>query len=197
MKIIGITSELEGIEETSRIVEALDAGVSYIHLRKPYFTDDDMRKYIKNIPKEYYQRLTLASNPALFKEFNLGGIHIKRAQFSGSECHKGIRRSISCHSTDEVILHQGDDLDYMFLSPIFDSISKKGYSSHFSLDELGKLSELGLLRKVVALGGINCINTTQLREFDIYGVAVLGFLFGDMPSQEFKQRLNQLTSTIQ
>lgn len=193
MRIIGITSESEGISEIPRIVDALDAGVSYIHLRKPFFSDDDMRKYINAIPKEYYQRLTLASNIALFDEFGVGGIHVKHTHCCTAKYTKSVRKSTSCHSIDEVMSHQNDDFDYVFLSPIFDSISKAGYTSRFSMDDLKEISETGLLQNVVALGGINCCNMTLLQQLDIYGVAVLGFLFSNITSEEFTYRLNQIT----
>ncbi|MDD6809054.1 MAG: thiamine phosphate synthase, partial [Bacteroidales bacterium] len=43
--------------------------------------------------------------------------------------------SVSCHSLEELSAHKAK-FDYLFLSPIFDSISKKGYSGRFTREQL-------------------------------------------------------------
>lgn len=46
-------------------------------------------------------------------------------------------------------------MDYLFLSPIFDSISKRGYLSQFSFESLQNAAKEGLIDgKVFALGGV-------------------------------------------
>ncbi len=105
----------------------------------------------------------------------LGGTHRRFAE-RGYDCHG--RLSLSCHSTDEVVtaLREGK-ADYLFLSPIFDSISKPGYASLFDLDSLsGFLSTLPrhLRGKVVALGGVNAENMVRCREAGFGGAAMIG-----------------------
>ena len=69
----------------------------------------------------------------------------------------------------------------MFLSPIFQSISKEGYGSGFSLD--GLRNAKGIIDdKVIALGGICPRTITKLKDIPFGGVAVLGALWGNDPS---------------
>ena len=56
--------------------------------------------------------------------------------------------SRSCHSLEEVA--ESRELDYVFLSPVFDSISKQGYASHFSEEQLRGHVDA----RVMALGGV-------------------------------------------
>lgn len=77
--------------------------------------------------------------------------------------------SKSCHSLRE--LEHISGYEYVTLSPIFDSISKSGYHSAFSLDNLrGRLPE----GKVIALGGVDARNLFQLYRAGFAGGAMLG-----------------------
>ena len=65
--------------------------------------------------------------------------------------------------------------DYVFLSPIFDSISKVGYHAAFAPDLLNRAAEEKIIdRKVIALGGINAENIELVKQWNFGGVALLG-----------------------
>ena len=69
--------------------------------------------------------------------------------------------------------------DYVFLSPIFDSISKAGYASQFDLAALQtSLQQLAARPSyyppVLALGGITSQNTKLVQQMGFAGAAVLG-----------------------
>lgn len=195
MKLIGITSENEGVEEIGRIIEAIDAGVDYIHLRKPRFNDEELRHYVDCIPSEHLQKITLGSNFSLFHEYPFGGIHTKSRSEGDITVPRSIRTSKSCHNINEVIRFK-DKYDYLFLSPIFNSISKKGYDSNFKNADLIEYSIKGYLKNVVALGGVTASNISDLLDINFYGVAVLGYLFGEMSISDFRMRLHKLISII-
>ena len=82
--------------------------------------------------------------------------------------------SRSCHSLEEVRLWK-PSCDYVFLSPIFDSVSKEGYCSAFSPEVLGRACSEGVIDgKVIALGGVTPERTGVLRSFGFGGAAMLG-----------------------
>jgi len=74
------------------------------------------------------------------------------------------------HSLDELKRYDGK-YEYAFLSPVFDSISKKGYKSGFDLSETG-LHVRG--KKIVALGGVDESKIETCRGLGFCGIAVLG-----------------------
>ena len=81
---------------------------------------------------------------------------------------------ISCHSFEEVVKYK-DAYDYLFLSPIFDSISKQGYRSKFSHNELLNASNLGIIdSKVIALGGVTPDKMDYLKSLHFGGIAMMG-----------------------
>ena len=50
----------------------------------------------------------------------------------------------SCHSLEEVAKYKAT-CDYVFLSPIYDSISKEGYPSAYTTDSLQKARQAGII----------------------------------------------------
>ena len=81
----------------------------------------------------------------------------------------------------------GQKYDYIFLSPIFNSISKQGYNSNFTHKELLVLKRISLINdKVYALGGVNKDNLVDVTSFGFGGASVLGYLWCD--------NINEVTS---
>lgn len=66
------------------------------------------------------------------------------------------------------------DLDYAFLSPIYNSISKQGYSAAQFSDEDLRAAIKSCGCPVIALGGITVDKLPELHELGFAGVAVIG-----------------------
>lgn len=91
---------------------------------------------------------------------------------------QGLLQSTSLHSLEELLVGWGPYLDYGFLSPIFDSISKRGYqAAGFDRARLRQLLGACPL-EVVALGGITPGRVREARELGFGGVAVIGSVWG-------------------
>ena len=101
--------------------------------------------------------------------------------------------SVSCHSLEELSAHKAK-FDYLFLSPIFDSISKKGYSGRFTREQLLEARDNGLIdKKIIALGGITAGNIPIIRELGFGGGAVLGSVwFSPSPVTSFEELRHNL-----
>lgn len=103
------------------------------------------------------------------------------------EGHRGTV-SRSCHLLEEVRLAK--DFDYVFLSPIFNSISKQGYGSGFTAEELQQAAAQGIITpRVIALGGMDANTIPQAAKLGFGGVAVLGALWEDYLSAPDAGRL--------
>lgn len=178
-RIIGITKEKEDIDfERKRITELLyNNKICFFHIRKPSFSENQMRDYLSFFPMDIRERLSLNSFHLLAKQMNIGGIHLNRSNPKVEEGLQGKRISMSCHSIKEVIENK-DKVSYLFLSPIFDSISKQGYQSNFSPQELKELFLQGILNdKVVALSGVTYKNIPQLEKVGFSSFAMLSELW--------------------
>ncbi len=183
IKIIAITADKPLENEAEAISRILDSGVAdRVHIRKPAYSESDTKALLDSIPSRLWPRLSLHDHQALASEYGTG-IHLNSrnpkapAGFCGTV-------SRSCHSFEE----SRGAADYIFISPVFDSISKAGYTAAFSLDELrGKVDS-----RYIALGGVEPCRLSQVAEAGFGGAALLGYIWRDFSLSELDKRLNTL-----
>lgn len=176
MKIIAITTPKIISDDGYIIRGLLDNGVDIVHLRKPESTIDECRELLSNLGDEYRARIVVHDYPELYYEFSLRGVHINKNIGTLSDGYDGLRTR-SCHSFEEVVRYK-DECDYLFLSPIFDSISKAGYHSAFDECSLRQASISGVIdSRVIALGGVTFNKIDYLRNLNFGGVAMSGAIY--------------------
>lgn len=176
MKLILITSPHYFVEEDKIITALFEEGLDILHLRKPDTAPMYAERLLTLIPEQYHKRIVVHGHFYLKDEYKLKGIHLNHRNPVAPEHYKG-HISCSCHSLQEV-KEKKRHFDYMFLSPVFDSISKKSYHSGYTPEELVKAHKSGIIdKKVIALGGIDTININQVRNYGFGGVAILGALW--------------------
>ena len=122
-----------------------------VHLRKPGSAELQMRGLVEALPEEFRPRITLQDHLCLAPEYGLGGVHPTSRFPDVPEGWSGFV-SRSCHSLEELAACR--DADYLFLSPVFDSISKKGYMSSFTDTQLRGAAGTLIDSHVYALGGV-------------------------------------------
>ncbi len=178
--------------EAAYIVRMLDDGAFYVHIRKPGAREEAMRALIEAIPEKYRLRLALHDHLWLAVEYGLGGVHLNSREPDVPRGFAG-RVSRSCHSLDE--LRRFPDADYLFLSPVFDSISKPGYTSSFTINALEEAASAGLITpRVIALGGVYGSHFNTLRSLGFGGAALLGAAW--QPVDHSKFRLQYITQAV-
>lgn len=191
-KLIAITREVVEIDESCRICNLIDAGFDYVHIRKPALQKNEMQQFIESIPTRYYNRLKLHDHFDLADKYDLAGIHLNsrnRTAPIGFQKHV----SKSCHAIEE--LRDIDRFEYVFLSPIFDSISKQGYKARFSKNELENSSNL-ISEKVMALGGVADKHIPYLQKIGFGGCALLGYLPWTDDYLSFVQKINSIVNHV-
>lgn len=176
MKIIAITTPKIISDDGYIIRGLLDNGVDIVHLRKPESSIDECRVLLSNLGDEYRARIVVHDYLELYYEFSLRGVHINKNIGTLPDGYDGLRTR-SCHSFEEVVRYK-DECDYLFLSPIFDSISKAGYHSAFDECSLRKASISGVIdSRVIALGGVTFNKIDYLRNLNFGGVAMSGAIY--------------------
>ena len=124
MKTIVITSPDHWPGEETVIPRLLEAGVDFVHLRKPAWSEADCARLLSLVPAWCHGRIVVHDHFVLCRRFSLRGIHLNGRC---PEIPVGFEGAVSrsCHSLCEV--EEGKPLSsYVFLSPVFDSISKPG-----------------------------------------------------------------------
>lgn len=177
MKLILITSPTPLPGEAEAIQACLQAGVSYIHLRKPDAAEEEVEALVRGIDPACHDRLIVHDHFALQTRLHLGGIHLNGRHPQPPTGYRGMLTR-ACHSLAEVAEARGR-FDYVLMSPLFDSISKQGYRSAYTPEALQQARREGLINEqVVALGGISLGNLPQVRQWGFGGAALLGDVWG-------------------
>jgi thiamine-phosphate pyrophosphorylase len=180
VKLIVFTGPTLIPNEEKAITTLFQNDLEFLHLRKPDFSENELIRFTEKIPVEFHHRIIIHQHFKLVKKFDFKGIHlnlVNRIFYEELKTENIKILSTSCHSFSEIIENQGK-FEYIFLSPIFDSISKNGYSSAFSREELLNAKNQNIINdKIIALGGINLENIKTLIDFGFGGVGVLGNLW--------------------
>lgn len=192
MKIIAITTPNFIECEASVIPHLLQLGVDLVHIRKPSATSEQLALLLNSLPTWCYDQLVVHDCLELANKYNLKGVHLNRRNHTVPDNFQG-SVSMSCHSLEEVEIKK-DMADYVFLSPIFNSISKNGYNSAFNKEELHNAMKQGTIdKKVIALGGVSLANLETVKDLGFGGAALLGDIWYRTESPDFDEYIKSLT----
>lgn len=173
MKLIVITRPDFYASEVEQILSLLQHGLEYLHLRKPEATPQEISDLLDQIPSALHPHIVLHEHFALSQQYAVRGVHLNRRHALPPTGFRG-EVSRSCHSLEEV-KEWKPQCSYLFLSPIFDSISKQGYTAAFSPQQLAEACSQGIIdQQVVALGGVTCERIGTLKAMGFGGAALLG-----------------------
>lgn len=163
--------------EAEKIAYMLRSGTAdLLHLRKPGSNAAEMEQLIRQIPTEFHQRLVLHDHHHLAAQYGLHGIHLnsRNPEPPKGKCSTSLSLSRSCHSLEEVKLWK-ERCNYVSISPIYDSISKQGYKSAFTKEQLLQAHRNGIIDgKVFALGGITFGRLHEVEALGFGGAMILG-----------------------
>lgn len=160
--------------EAEQIAQLLHRGdVDLIHIRKPESSETEVEALLQQIPQSLHSRIVLHDHHQLAVKHKLYGVHLNSRNPLPPVGWKG-SVSRSCHSLDELTEWKGR-CNYLSLSPIFDSISKQGYCSAFTKEEIEEAHKQGIINgKVLALGGVTFSKLSEVKRLGFGGGMILG-----------------------
>jgi thiamine-phosphate pyrophosphorylase len=203
MKLIIISPPDDYPDEHQVVRRLLNQSSATFHLRKPGWGHAQLADYLRHIPSGLHPRIMVHDHSRLLRSFTLKGVHFteKRRRQSPQAIEalkqqtQGCRISSAFHRIADIPEPDGL-LDDVFLSPIFDSISKKGYRAAFTHAELRDfLARTG--HSVVALGGIDARRIAQAAALGFKGVAALGAVWMRTVPENAARALSIICSGIQ
>lgn len=183
MNLIVITTGEFFPKEADLLNQMFDAGLERLHVRKPGCSPEELTQFLKTIKPYYLRKIILHQHFEVLSDMNFGGIHLreevhqKLSPLQVMDYSKKLKRfektiSASFHNWKDVKEKSGV-YDYVFISPVFDSVSKPGYKANSEVLTIPQ----GIKTKVVALGGITEPKIPVLKEAGFAGAAVLGGLW--------------------
>ena len=168
MKLIVVTAPTFFVEEDKIITALFEEGLDILHLRKPETPAMYSERLLTLIPEKYHFYLQ--------EEFSLMVIHLNTRNSKEPHDYSG-HISCTCHSLDEV-QNKKHFYDYLFLSPIYNCITKSGVTSGFTAEELRQAGKSKVIdSRVMALGGITPDNILEIKDYGFGGAVVMGDLW--------------------
>lgn len=186
MKIIIFTPENIFPKEAQMIALLLENGVDRVHIRKPNI--NDVRNLLKELPNWCFHKISIHQHIELLKSYPEIGFHFskKHHQFNKDIYANILLNFKGCLSTG---VHHWSEINltnkysYQFISPVFDSISKVGYSKNKLLQKIPNHCKK---IEIYALGGIDANTIIDADKMQYKGVGVLGAIWrSKQPLQEY------------
>ena len=201
--IVLIAPETDVHNELELLNKLFQEGLAYYHLRKPYKDYEGHSAYLEKIDSKFHDRVVVHLYHELIADFNLKGIHFqeqkRRDVLTDNELkEKEVRTLMNNYlasfgvesakiKTISSSFHEPNELqdcnfnfDYHLLSPVFSSISKKGYKGRgFDVNHIDK--------KVIGMGGVTKNNLDEIQKLGFQGIGVLGGIWNSKtPIEDFK-----------
>lgn len=176
MKLILLSTPDFFVEEDTIINALFEEGLDYLHLRKPNTEPVYSERLLTLLPQQWHNRVVVHEHFYLKEEFGLKGIHLSEENNTPPQGYVG-HRSRSFHNL-EALRTEREGFDYVFLSPVFDSISYPDRHAGYTAQQLHDATRAGLIdRKVMAAGGINAQTLPLLSDYGFGGAVILGDLW--------------------
>ncbi|KFF20572.1 thiamine phosphate synthase [Chryseobacterium sp. JM1] len=187
--ILVITPEVSFQNEAEIINQLFQEGLDLLHIRKPMFIREEMKSFLDHIDEKFYAQLVLHGFYDMGKEYPITRFHFREAdRLAGGFKSYANEYIISTSVHDiETFNALGKEWEYAFASPVFPSISKKGYGEQSAvMEDLKHRTNHDV--KLIALGGINENNISKVFENGADGAAILGGIWeSGEPVHSFKK----------
>lgn len=186
MKLIVISPSYDVENEISQVETMFRKGLEVYHIRKPNYTTKDYENYLERINPKFYDRIVLHSRHNLVKKYRLKGVHVSKNHRKtflktffrilgiklSTKGKLSISTGISHLSVFEKVKFTG--YNYILLTPVFPSISKKGRKGAFSMEKLRRALKKNRPFDVIASGGIDIQRLEKVRKLGFDGAAIMG-----------------------
>ncbi|MDQ0067076.1 thiamine phosphate synthase [Chryseobacterium lathyri] len=187
--ILVITPETIVQNETEIINHLFQEGLDLLHIRKPMINREEIINFLYGIDEEFYPQLVLHGYYDLGKDHHISRFHFREADRNGEVYTSYIGQNIISTSVHhiETFNDLGKEWEYAFISPVFPSISKKGYGEHSNvMKDIKHRSNQNV--RLIALGGIDENNICKVFENGADGAALLGAIWeNDQPLNTFRK----------
>ena len=171
MKLILLTHPDFFIQEHIILDAMFEEGLDMLHILKPNSEPIFCERLLKLMDKGWRKKIVTHEHFYLKNEFKLHGIHLSQRNPEPPAKYRG-HVSCSCFSMEEVVRRK-PKCDYVFLSQIYDGITKPDFKSSFSELELQDATSHGIIdSKVMAFGGISLDNIDNLKSYGFGGVVI-------------------------
>jgi len=194
MKVILISPSKKQDSEIGILLNMFEQGLPAYHVRKKTFSTRELRKYLEEIPRKYHNRIIIHTHHELALKYDLKGIYISRSHkkrkvklWFWAKWLKFRRKNLEISTmlrNIEGVLDYVPRYNYIFLSPVFDSLSGNFQSAFSEYNLIPTLKNTQY--KVIARGGVSVDTIEKAHKLGFSGVAFYTSIWKtDNPLKEF------------
>lgn len=180
-----------------QIREALDGGITLLQLREKGISEEDFVKKAKEILplcKEKGVKLIINDSVMVAKKSGADGVHLGLEDGGIKEAREILGEAAiigaTAHNLKEALEAEKEGADYLGSGAAFGSLTKAD-AKPIDLNEYNKITEVVKI-PVVAIGGIELDNVSELYGRGLAGVAVVSGIFSEDVSLKTKKLKDKL-----
>lgn len=184
-----------GTKLTDIIKQAIEGGVETVQLREKDLSTRDLyslAKEIREITKKKDVNLIINDRVDIAIAVDADGVHLGWKSLEPGIIRRMIGRDkligFSAHSITEAESAGKSGIDYVTISPIFDTVKKDYFIKPLGTEEIRKAKEQ-IDIPVIALGGINENNVNDVLENGADGIAVISAILQSENPRQSASRL--------
>ena len=181
------------------ISQAIDGGVETVQLREKDLSSVELyvlASEIREITREKGANLIINDRVDIALAVDADGVHLGWKSLGIGLVRKMIGHDkligFSAHNLQEAKKAEDSGVDYVTISPIFETVYKDYFVEPLGTEKIGKIKE-EIDIPVIALGGINENNVNGVLENGAYGIAVISAI---LQSEDPRQSASRLYKEI-
>lgn len=184
-----------------QVKEAIEGGVTFVQLREKNLDNESFVKEaieIQSLCRNHNIPFIINDNVEIAKKINADGVHVGQRDMEAGNVRKLIGEDkilgVSAQTVEQAVLAEKQGADYLGVGAIFPTGSKAD-ADDVSYDTLKNICSAVKI-PVVAIGGINADNVSELEHSGISGIAVISAIFAADDIKAAAEKLKKLTEKV-
>ena len=185
------------------VKEVVKNGATFLQIREKDLNGADFEaeaKTLQDICREHQVPYVVNDNVEIAMKIHADGVHVGQSDIKGRDIRAMIGSDkilgISAGTVEEAVAAEQAGADYIGEGAIFGTSTKKN-ARNITMDRLNEIVEAVEI-PVVAIGGINATNISELAGSKVDGVAVVSAIFAaEHPGEATKELLLKAKAVIE
>ena len=182
----------------SQVEAAIKGGVTFVQLREKELDQEhflEEAKEIKKLCRKYKIPFVINDNVEIALAMDADGVHVGQSDMEAGDVRAKLGPDkiigVSAQTVEQALLAEARGADYLGVGAVFHTGSKADADdiSHETLKEICKAVKI----PVIAIGGINRENVSELAGSGICGIAVISAIFAAADIEEAAKELKEAT----
>ena len=192
---------LNGESLYSQVEKALKGGATFIQLREKNLGEEEFlaeAKEIARLCKSYHVPFVINDNVDIALEIDADGVHVGQSDMEADDVRAKLGPDkiigVSAQTVEQAVLAEKRGADYLGVGAVFHTDSKADVAE-VSRETLKAICDAVDI-PVIAIGGINKENVSELAGTGICGIAVISAIFAEKDIKKATEKRKNLTGEM-